>query len=122
MKFDLQRHCQTRPPSSRECRCRPTIPFTATKDYPNLDLSMAPIYDHPETYDLEHANDEPDVAFFQSVAEKLQPVRILEVACGTGRLTRPLARTAESWGGRVSGIDNSEKMLAQARSKNLNCD
>lgn len=76
---------------------------------------MASIYDHPEIYDLEHAEEEPDILFFQSMAEKLRPLRTLEVACGTGRVTRPLARTARQWGGQVWGMDSSEPMLQGAK-------
>jgi SAM-dependent methyltransferase len=39
--------------------------------------------------------------------------RILEIGCGTGRLTLPLARSGID----VTGIDNSPKMLALAREK-----
>lgn len=78
---------------------------------------MPSIYYHPETYDLEHSGPEPDIDFFVSLARQLRPERILDVACGNGRITIPLARAAVEWGGSVNGIDVSESMLADARQK-----
>ncbi len=41
--------------------------------------------------------------------------RVLDVACGTGLVTLPVARQVEP-GGRVTGIDLSERMVAEASS------
>jgi ubiquinone/menaquinone biosynthesis C-methylase UbiE len=42
-----------------------------------------------------------------------RPLRLLDLGCGTGRLTPALA---DAFGGPVTGVEPSEKMLAQARS------
>ncbi len=76
---------------------------------------MASIYDHPETYDLEHSGPEPDIGFFLRLVETHRPVRILELACGNGRLTIPVAQAASAWGAVVSGVDSNGEMLASAR-------
>jgi SAM-dependent methyltransferase len=73
------------------------------------------IYDSPATYDLEHSGDEPDVGFFIRAAAGHRPVRILDVGCGNGRLTLPLANAARGWGGSVVGMDASKEMLEHAR-------
>lgn len=78
---------------------------------------MSSIYNHPETYDLEHSGSEPDVGFFVSLAQRFQPSRLLDLACGNGRTTRPLAQAAQAWGGSVHGVDVSEQMLDDARQK-----
>lgn len=51
--------------------------------------------------------DLPDIDFWERLAEKAGGP-LLELACGTGRLTIPLARA----GKRITGLDASEDMLA----------
>ena len=67
-----------------------------------------------EIYDFEQARSwgERDVAFYLSLAAE-SPGPVLELACGTGRVTLPLARS----GVEVTGIDISPHMLAVARRK-----
>lgn len=67
------------------------------------------LYDHPELYDAllppgEHA------AYYASLADR-QPGAVLELACGSGQLTVPLARP----GRRIAGLDQSRPMLDAAR-------
>jgi len=76
---------------------------------------MASIYDHPGTYDLEHSGSQPDIGFFQRLVKMYRPARILDFACGNGRLTIPMARTASAWGAVVTGVDSSHAMLESAR-------
>jgi len=63
-------------------------------------------------YDWVYDGFEGDIPFYLGLAERYGPP-VLEVACGTGRVTLPLARA----GFEVVGIDLSEPMLAIARSK-----
>ena len=70
---------------------------------------------HPEFYDAEYEGNEDlerDVPF---LLEELgdAPLDVLELACGTGRATLPLAAA----GHRVVGIDVDPAMLAQAAAK-----
>ncbi|MHC4601402.1 MAG: class I SAM-dependent methyltransferase [Planctomycetota bacterium] len=53
-----------------------------------------------------------DAEFWPSMAEKSKGP-ILELGCGTGRVTFPLA----ALGHEITGLDNSEPMLAKARGK-----
>jgi len=55
-----------------------------------------------------------DIAFYREEAERAGgSSRVLELGCGTGRLTLPLAQA----GHEVTGIDLSPAMLARAREK-----
>ncbi len=52
---------------------------------------MVQIYREPSEFDLEHLGDEADVRFYVLLAETLKPRIMLDLACGTGRTTIPLA-------------------------------
>ena len=67
--------------------------------------------DYADFYDWENAQtlDRRDVKFWQAMAERANG-RILELGCGTGRVTIPVART----GAHVVGVDRSSEMLAHA--------
>jgi SAM-dependent methyltransferase len=74
------------------------------------------MWDDPELYDLENADDPAfDVPFWGSVVRDVQPRRLLELACGTGRLTLPLARMRVA--SEVVGLDASAAFLARASSR-----
>jgi len=63
-------------------------------------------------YDLEYADVTEDVAFYvQRAGEAEGPV--VELGCGTGRLTIPVARA----GIRITGVEASPAMLARLRAK-----
>jgi len=70
--------------------------------------------DYAPFYDWENAQTlaRRDVPFWQRLAAA-QTGLILELGCGTGRLTLPVART----GARIVGIDRSTPMLARARQR-----
>jgi ubiquinone/menaquinone biosynthesis C-methylase UbiE len=70
--------------------------------------------DYAAFYDWENAQTmgRRDVRFWQHMAQRTTD-RILELGCGTGRITLPLART----GARIVGIDRSASMLARARKR-----
>ncbi|GAC1299474.1 MAG: class I SAM-dependent methyltransferase [Ktedonobacteraceae bacterium] len=63
-------------------------------------------------YDAEHAHFNEDVDLYVNFAE-LRGGPLLELACGSGRLLRPLAQA----GYELTGVDTSAKMLELARQK-----
>lgn len=63
-------------------------------------------YREPKLYDLEYADYDEDIQFYASLARRWGR-SVLELGCGTGRLTLPLAAT----GARVYGIDAAPTML-----------
>lgn len=67
---------------------------------------------YADFYDWENAQtiDRSDVRFWQEMAQRAKGF-VLELGCGTGRVTIPVART----GVHVVGIDRSAGMLAHAR-------
>jgi SAM-dependent methyltransferase len=69
-------------------------------------------YLHPELYDLENPDFEPEGPFYLSIARETSGP-VLELGCGTGRMTIPLARE----GLEISGLDAVPGMLALAREK-----
>jgi ubiquinone/menaquinone biosynthesis C-methylase UbiE len=68
--------------------------------------------DYADFYDWENAQtlDRRDVKFWQEMATRVNGP-VLELGCGTGRVTIPVART----GAQIVGVDRSEEMLAHAR-------
>ena len=78
---------------------------------------MEAIYERPHDYDLEHEGDDEDIEFYSSTLTHSRPPRVLELACGSGRVTIPLARHAASIGCELVGIDTSTTMLEEAERK-----
>jgi 2-polyprenyl-3-methyl-5-hydroxy-6-metoxy-1,4-benzoquinol methylase len=76
---------------------------------------MSDLYKHPEEYDREHLGDEEDVGFYLSLSRRLAPRKVLEVGCGTGRITLPLAQI----GFDLVGLDNQPEMLQKAEERRL---
>ncbi|MFE2345185.1 class I SAM-dependent methyltransferase [Kitasatospora cineracea] len=68
------------------------------------------VYDDAEFYDREFATRDHDVPFFLEQAVRAGGP-VLEVACGTGRITLPIARAGVD----VTGLDVMPSMLALAR-------
>ena len=66
-------------------------------------------YADGEWYDAEYVHIGGDVPYYEKVATETRG-RILELACGTGRLTFPMVEA----GARVLGVDLSRGMLARA--------
>src|SRR5258706_10067042 len=75
-------------------------------------LDCMDIYEDAEFYDQEFTNRGHEIPFFLKQA-KLAAGPVLEVACGTGRLTLPLAREGID----ITGLDVSRPMLECARRK-----
>lgn len=74
---------------------------------PNLDE-----YADPALYDLESHDFEPDGPFFLTLAQRVGGP-VLELGCGTGRVTIPLAQQ----GIQITGLDVVPGMLARAKTK-----
>lgn len=68
------------------------------------------LYDRPDLYDLMAPRDPVIEGFYVGTARE-RGGRVLDLACGSGRLTIPLARA----GLQVVGGDMSPEMLARAR-------
>src|SRR5689334_19038134 len=75
------------------------------------------IYQRPGDYDLEHVGDTDDIDFFVSLLMRFQPQRVLELACGNGRVTLPLAQAGTAHGFEVVGLELVPEMLAAARTR-----
>jgi SAM-dependent methyltransferase len=74
------------------------------------------VWNDPDLYDLENADDPAfDLAFWESVVRELAPRRMLELACGTGRLTLPLARLGVVE--ELVALDKSAPFLERLRSR-----
>ena len=73
------------------------------------------IYKRPEDYDLEHVGDTDDIRFFLKLATRLRPRKVLELACGDGRVTVPLAELGATNGFQVAGLEIVPEMLEAAR-------
>src|SRR5688572_18125156 len=75
-------------------------------------LDCLEIYEDAEFYDWEFATRDAEIPFYRNLARHAADP-ILEVACGTGRLTLPIARD----GADITGLDISRPMLERARAK-----
>ena len=75
--------------------------------------ARAEVYARPDIYDMEHQGaSNHDAHFFARLLARIRPRRVLEMACGSGRVTFTLAAalpTAE-----IVGVDSSIEMLGQA--------
>jgi SAM-dependent methyltransferase len=72
------------------------------------------IYQRPDDYDLEHVGDTEDVDFYVGLVARLRPRRVLELACGNGRVALPLAEAGVRSGFDVVGLELVPEMLAAA--------
>jgi SAM-dependent methyltransferase len=74
------------------------------------------MWDDPDLYDLENADDPAfDVGYWSRLVRELAPARMLELACGTGRLLLPLARLGVA--SSVVGLDLSEPFVERAAAR-----
>ena len=76
--------------------------------------SMGHLYKRPEDYDLEHLRYTEDIEFYTSIVQKYRPLNVLELGCGTGRITLPLAERGVEMGFDVTGLDLEPEMLEKA--------
>lgn len=68
-------------------------------------------YADPDNYDIEDSSD-TGLAFYAALAQETGGP-VLEIACGTGRISIPIARSGYA----VTGLDIVPEMLARARRK-----
>ena len=80
------------------------------------------IYARPEDYDLEHVGDTDDIDFFVGLAGGYKPRRVLELACGNGRVTLPLAQAGAAQGFDVVGMELVPEMLEAAKKRQEGAD
>lgn len=76
-------------------------------------VTRSEIYARPDLYDMEYAgaaND--DARFFARALANIRPRRVLEFACGSGRVTFTVANALT--GTEIVGVDASIDMLAKA--------
>lgn len=74
-----------------------------------IPIDCLPIYEDADFYDMEFAERRHEIPFFRRLASEAGGP-VLEVACGTGRITIPIARD----GVEITGLDVSPPMLERA--------
>jgi SAM-dependent methyltransferase len=93
-------------PSSLEPRHRVNQPGTGGS-------TRSDVYARPDVYDMEYAGaDHHDARFFARLLARARPRRVLELACGSGRVTFALAAALPM--AEIVGVDSSIDMLDQA--------
>jgi len=71
------------------------------------------IYGRPDLYDMEYAGaSNEDAQFFARLVARVRPRRVLELACGSGRVTLTLAASLPT--AEIIGLDSSIEMLGRA--------
>ena len=80
-----------------------------------MNINNSQEYDDPTLYDKENESFIPEIPFILKWATKKQGP-IIDIACGTGRVTIPLAKN----GYKLVGVDINEGMLAHAKKKAAN--
>jgi SAM-dependent methyltransferase len=83
-----------------------------------MEMDDDEFYRSAADYDLRYSyGRNVDVAFWVALRERLGARRVLELGCGTGRVTLPLARAGAADGVEIVGLDRSTAMLDGARAK-----
>lgn len=82
------------------------------------------VMQNPELYDAEMEDATWDLAYWQELVARDQPKHVLELACGTGRITLPVAEKARAVrdDARIVGLDLSSPALSAATRKQRELD
>ncbi len=92
--------------------------MTATPEESQRQQELVAFYGDAADYDLEYADfTRHDLPFWEQLVSEQPYRRVVELGCGTGRLTIPLARLGAARGFSIRGIDRAEPMLARANEK-----
>ena len=75
------------------------------------------VWEDVRLYELELNGFDDDIEFWNGLLDTYQPTSVLELACGTGRITLPMAAkgSAECADFRIVGIDASTPFIARAQ-------
>ena len=93
-------------------RPSPAGPASASSNWTRVS-NRSDIYARPDLYDMEYegASNE-DAHFFARLLARVRPRRVLELACGSGRVTFALAAALSK--AEIVGVDSSIEMLGKA--------
>jgi len=81
-----------------------------------MSYAVGEYYERPTDYDLEYqSQSEQDVPFWVELVGRYQPRRVLELACGSGRIGLELLRNLNGF--ELEGLDIAPEMLAAYRRK-----
>src|SRR3712207_4123188 len=79
----------------------------------------AKMWDAADDYDWATGCFADDIPYWEWLVDEVKPQRILELACGTGRISLPLCTAARRHRAdlRYVGLDSSPSFLAKARAR-----
>lgn len=81
-----------------------------------MPYAVGEYYERADDYDIEYQSQSTqDVPFWKELITRYQPHKVLELACGSGRLGLELVRHADNF--ELEGLDISPEMLAVYRRK-----
>src|SRR5690348_9797871 len=81
-----------------------------------MPYNMGEYYEHASDYDLEYqSQSEQDLPFWRELVMRFTPGRVLELACGSGRIGMELLRGPGNF--ELEGLDISREMLEAYRRK-----
>lgn len=79
-------------------------------------MPVEEVYLRPDDYELETlSRDIGDIPFWSDLLLREWPKRVLEIGCGCGRLTLPLARLGAQQGFTITGLEMEPAMLQRAQ-------
>jgi SAM-dependent methyltransferase len=95
---------------------RPSSPKPRVNETSTGLSARSDVYGRPDVYDMEYAGaSNDDARFFARLLARIRPRRVLELACGSGRVTFTLAAALPK--AEIVGVDSSIEMLGQAAAR-----